>query len=249
MRRPLRFAQILTATVALGLSLAACGDKDASGPAGAGEASSAPAAATLTQANFSERVFGALEKAGSAKVHFETGTGAAKLGGNGEIKYGDELALRMKVDSAQQSGPAPQEMVLIGRTMYIDMGGKFMTMSLDAFKGMGVPDLSANLDPKVQAKAFKAAVTKFEQSGKAEELDGVKATPYEVTIDPTKASDVFGTVSTEPITVTYFIGPDDLLRKMVYKDHNGDFVATYTDWGTPVTIEAPAASEIMPGVG
>ena len=112
---------------------------------------------------------------------------------------------------------------------------------------MGVPDLSANLDPKIQAKAFGQAVTKFEQSGDPETLDGVQATPYSVTLDPKKAPEVYGTTLTEPITVVYYVGPDDLLRKMVYKDKNGDFISTYSDWGAPVTIEAPPASKLMPG--
>jgi len=251
MRRPLRIAQALTVTLAVGLSLAACNDKNAASPTGGGGSgkTSAPVAPTLTQSNFPDRVFNALEKAGSAKVHFETGPAGHKVSGSGEIKYGDELALRVTMDAPEQSGAAPQEMVMIGGTFYIEMGGKYMTLPVDAFKGMGVPDLSANLDPKVQAKAFKSAVTKFEKVGDPVTLDGVQATPYEVTIDPTKAPDVYGTTITDPVTVTYYIGPDDLLRKMVYKDKNGEFVSTYTDWGAPVTIEAPAASEIQKGMG
>jgi hypothetical protein len=251
MRREFRFARALTATLVVGLSLTACGDKDTSKSAADGDAgktaSAAPAAKALTQDNFSERVFSALDKAGSAKVHFETGKGAQTVNGDGEIKYGDELALRVTMDVPNQpAGAAPQEMLMVGKTFYISMGGKYMTLPLDAFKGMGVPDLSANLDPKIQAEAFGKAVTKFEQSGKPEKLDGVQATPYTVTLDPTKAPDVYGTTLTEPITVVYYIGPDDLLRKMVYKDKNGDFISTYSDWGSPVSIEAPPASKLMP---
>ena len=251
MRREFRFARALTATLVVGLSLTACGDKDASKTAADGDAgttaSAAPAAKALTQANFSERVFSALDKAGSAKVHFETGKGAQTVNGDGEIQYGDELALRVTMDVPNQpAGAAPQEMLMVGKTFYISMGGKYMTLPLDAFKGMGVPDLSANLDPKIQAEAFGKAVTKFEQSGKPEKLDGVQTTPYTVTLDPTKAPDVYGSTLTEPITVVYYIGPDDLLRKMVYKDKNGDFISTYSDWGSPVSIEAPPASKLMP---
>jgi hypothetical protein len=253
MRRPLRSAQILTATLLIGLSLTACGDKDATksdGKADSGTSTNAPAVVkSLTQVNFSERVFKALEEAGSAKVHFESGSGAQKLKGDGEIKYGDPLALRVKMDAPQQSAGAPQEMIMVGDTFYIGMGDKYMTLPLDAFKSMGVPDLSANLDPRIQAKAFKQAVIQFAKAGEAESLDGVQASPYTVTIDPKKAPDVFGTAITEPITVVYYIGPDDLLRKMVYKDKNGEFVSTYTDWGSPVTIEAPPASAIMQGMG
>lgn len=249
MRTPLRLVPALTVAVVLGLSLTACGDKDASTSADKGDSnasSSTPAAKALTRDNFATRVFGALEKAGSAKVRFETGKGAQKVAGDGEIKYGDELALRVTMDVPQeQAGGAPQEMLMVGKNFYINMGGKYMTLPIDAFKSMGVPDISANLDPKVQSKAFGVALTEFKKVGDPETLDGVKATPYSVTIDPTKAPDVFGTTIKDPLTVVYYIGPDDLLRKMVYSDKNGEFVATYTDWGTPVTIEAPPASQIM----
>jgi len=251
MRRSPRTVRALVVTLAIGLSLTACGDKKPStdaGGAGSTKTFAPPAAKALTAADFSDRVFSALEKAGSAKVHFQAGASGQSVQGDGEIKYGDELAVRMRMTPPSQASAAPQEMLLIGTTIYISMGGKYMSMPTDALKSMGVPDMSANLDPKIQAKAFKTGVTKFEKSGDPVTLDGVQATPYDVTIDPTKAPDVFGTAVTEPISMTYYIGPDDLLRKMVYKDKNGDFVATYTDWGAPVTIEAPAASDVMTGM-
>ena len=126
---------------------------------------------------------------------------------------------------------------------------QFAAWEFDAVKVDFLCGIAANLDPKIQAKAFKLAVTKFEKAGSPVTLDGVQATPYDVTIDPSKAPDVYGTALTQPINVVYYIGPDDLLRKMVYKDKNGDFVATYSDWGAPVTIEPPAASQVMSGMG
>ena len=44
-------------------------------------------------------------------------------------------------------------------------------------------------------------------------------------------------------------GPDDLPRKMVYSGENGEFIASYSDWGAPVDIEAPAAAKVMKGMG
>lgn len=253
MRRFPRSLSVLLAVV-LGLSLAACGDKDATdagtdGKTGAGADADRPAKGrgTLSQDDFNARMFSAIEKAGSAHVAFETSAGGAKSGGEGEVKYGDELALRITMENP--SGGASQEVMLIGETFYVNLGGKYMSMSLSSLEGMGMPNLSANLDPKVQSKVFGAAITSFEQKGEPETLDGVRATPYDVTIDPTKVPDTFGTAVTEPLKFTYFIGPDDLPRKMIFHDaKNGDFVATYTDWGAPVDIKAPATSEAMPGM-
>src|SRR4051794_27073863 len=109
MRRPPRIVQAVVLTVAVGLSLAACDDKDAAKPAGPGAAmTKAPAASkALSQSHFSERVFSALEKAGSAKVHFETSAGGKKVGGDGEIRYGDELAVKMSMTPPGQTSTAP----------------------------------------------------------------------------------------------------------------------------------------------
>ena len=250
MRRIRRLALSLTVALAVGLSLAACGDQGAPSTDGNTPKTSAPPAATvdLTASNFANEVFDAIQKAGSAKIHFESGRGGEKFIGDGEVEYGDELAARLTMPNPA-GGDAKQEMLLIGDTMYMGMGDQYMSMSLDAIRGQGVPDLSANLDPKIQKKAFEDALTDFKQSGEPETLDGVEATPYVITLDPKKAPETFGTATTEPLTFTYFVGPDNLPRKMVYGDENGDFVATYSDWGEPVDIEAPPADKVMKGMG
>lgn len=250
MGRIRRLAQSLTLALAVGLSLTACGDQSAPSTDGSTPKTSAPpaAASDLTASNFADEVFNAIQKAGSAKIHFESGTGGEKFIGDGEVEYGDELAARLSMPNPA-GGDAKQEMLLIGDTMYMGMGDQYMSMSLDAIRGQGMPDMSANLDPNIQKKAFEDALTDFKQSGEPETLDGVEATPYVITLDPTKAPETFGTGATEPLTFTYFVGPDNLPRKMVYGDKNGDFVATYSDWGEPVDIEAPPADKVMKGMG
>ena len=252
MRRFRPLALSLTLALSLGLSLAGCGDKEPSAsPDGAGGSATAPAGGAtvgraLTQKDFNERVFRAIEKARSAKVHFETeaaGAGQA-IRGDGEVEYGDELALRMTVAGPSGAGGGKQEVLMIGDTVYISVGDRYMSMSLDAMSGQGMPDLSTNLDPRKQAEAFDKAIISFEQKGEPESIDGVKATPYEITVDPKKAPDTFGTMVTGPLDFVYYVGPDDLPRKMVYKDTNGDFTATYTDWGAPVDIEKPPAEKV-----
>lgn len=254
MRRFGRLAQSLTLALAFGLSLSACGDKEPSASTGGDATSTAEGPSggdaggrALTQSDFNERVFSAIEKAGTAKVHFETesaGTTGQAFTGDGEVEYGDELAMRMTMSGPSGAGGGKQEVLLIGDTVYIGMGGQYMSMSMDAMSGQGMPDLSTNFDPRKQADAFETAITSFEQKGEPETIDGVKATPYEITIDPTKAADTFGTMVTEPLNFVYYVGPDDLPRKMVYKDKNGDFSATYTDWGDPVDIKKPPADKI-----
>ncbi|HJR89215.1 MAG TPA: hypothetical protein VJ782_03540 [Aeromicrobium sp.] len=242
-------AQSLSLAFAVSLSLAACGGSEKSpSPDGAATQDAPPSAsAELSQSNFADDVFSAIEKAGSAKIHFESGTGGKKFIGEGEVEYGDELAVRMTMPNPA-GGSGKQEMLLIGDTVYMGMGDRYMSMSMDAMRSSGMPDMSASLDPKAQKDAFEAAITDFKQSGEPETLDGVQATPYVITLDPKKAPETFGSVVTEPLTFTYFVGPDNLPRKMVYEDKNGEFVATYTDWGADVDIEAPPADKVMQGM-
>ncbi len=232
------------------LSLAACGDTDTKAPAGGAGAGaeSQSGRADLAQGTFADKVFGAIEDAGSAQIHFESGSGGKKFIGEGEVEYGDDLAVRMTMPNPAGGG-GKQEMLLIGDTMYMGVGDRYMSMSLDTLRSSGMPDMSSNLDPKAQKKAFEAALTDFKQVGEPEQIDGVQATPYEITLDPSKAPETFGTTTSEPLTFTYFVGPDNLPRKMTYKDKNGEFVVTYTDWGAPVDIKAPPADKITQGFG
>jgi hypothetical protein len=250
MRSSLLSARLLVVTVALGLSLTACGDKDAPAAAGGSDAEVAGSAkAAITQANFDDRMFGAMAESGSAKVHFTAGAGAQAMRGDGEMKFGKKMAMRMTMRPASGAASTRQEVIMVGDTFYVTAGDKYMSMSMDDMKGQGMPNMSSTLDPAVQAKAFGVAVTSFKQAGPAVTLDGVKAIPYAITIDPTKAPDVFGKAINRPLTFIYYVGPDDLPRKMDYKDANGEFTATYNDWGAPVTIEEPPADKVMKGMG
>jgi hypothetical protein len=244
-----RLAQSLTLALVVGLSLAACGDQEPDAPTDDATTADAPAgSADLTQSNFADEVFDAVLEAGSAKISFESGTGDKQFIGEGEIEYGDELAVRMTMPNPAGGG-AGQEMLLIGDTMYMGVGDRYMSMSLDAMRSQGMPDMSASLDPRAQQEAFEAAITDFKQSGEPETLDGVTATPYVITIDPSKAPDTFGTATTEPLTFTFFVGPDDLPRKMLYDDKIGEFTVLYSEWGEPVDIEVPPADRVMKGMG
>ncbi|HUQ00793.1 MAG TPA: hypothetical protein VM093_10080 [Aeromicrobium sp.] len=247
MPRLQRSARVLAVALTVGLSLTACGDKDQK-DSGA-DHHTKPPTAKMTQDDFGERMFRAMMKSGSARVHFEAGSRVHKTIGDGEVKYGKKMAMRMAMTPPTGATATSHDVIVIGDTVYVPIEDKYMSMSMDSMKGQGLPDMSSALDPHVQAKAFDSAVTAFKQAGPSESIDGVKATPYAITIDPKKAPDVFGATFTEPLSFVFFVGPDDLPRKMVYKDPNGEFVAKYSHWGRPVNIEAPPADKIMKGMG
>ena len=57
----------------------------------------------------------------------------------------------------------------------------------------------------------------FEQKGKAIELDGVKAQPYVIVVDPSKLSAAKEAGESLPKTLEYtmYVGPDNLPRRMI----------------------------------
>jgi hypothetical protein len=172
--------------------------------------------------------------------------------GDGEVKYGDELAMRINMNPGYGQSDDISDVILLGNTMY-EKGigernrptdGKYNGMSRDALESMGMPDIPGFLDPRSKSKAFRTGISAFKQIGTAETLDGVEATPYAITIDTSKAGETFAFPPGD-VKFTFFIGPDDLPRKLMYSDsYGGKFTATYSNWGTPVDIKAPADDEV-----
>jgi lipoprotein LprG len=254
MKFPAQTAQSVAICVALGIALTACGGtKDASDTDGE---TSATAAVTkrdvdLTQDTFVSRVFGAISKAGSAKVSFESDNTEEQPRGDGEVKYGDELAMRINL-MPYGSPDDTSDVILVGETMYqkgISEGnrpndGKYSAMSVHVLESMGMPDIPGLLDPRSKAKAFSTAVTSFKQTGAPETLDGVEATPYAFTIDPSKAAKAHQSWPSDVVHLTFYVGADDLPRKLVFKAPYSTFTATYSDWGTPVDIKPPPDAEV-----
>ncbi|GMA23082.1 hypothetical protein GCM10025864_08410 [Luteimicrobium album] len=109
-------------------------------------------------------------------------------------------------------------------------------------------------DPTQQVEALKGAVTSLEPSGSFETIDGVKAQRYAVTVDSAKIgaalkNQIGAAAANLPksVTYTYWIGDDDLVRK-IESDVSGTQVrVTFSHWGEPVTIAAPPKSDILPG--
>lgn len=232
-----RAPRALAVLLAIVLPLSACGGTETTDEPTTEDTISAEGAhGALSEGDFVDRVFGAIDKAGSAKVSFTSETAGATAEGEGEVKYGDEVAVHLKMAG---SGNAPdQDILFIGDTLYMGIGGMYVTAPVSS-------SMRANFDPEAQAKTLKAGMSGFKQTGKSETIDGVKATPYEVTVDPTKSPDVYGTALKDPLTFTFFVGPDDLIRKVVYEADGASFTATYTDWGVPVRIEVPEPGKIV----
>lgn len=169
---------------------------------------------------------------------------------------GNELTMTMS--SAQMT--APIEMRIVGGQMYINMGeltgGMFwqldptdtsnpLTASLSQTTGSSATDSLEEILPAL------VSVTK---AGAAEQLDGVSAQPYDVVVDTSKmagpsaeqfaAAAAAGVEVPKEITYTYWVGDDKLPRKLVMDMMGSHIEMTLSNWGGPVTIEAPPADQV-----
>ena len=245
----------LTAVTALalvaGLSLVACtGDKD-------GESSGE----TLTKTNFFDEVLQAQAKAGTSHIAMNLEVGGQTIKADGDIQVGKtaaDTAMAMTMETGQ-SGMGALEMRLVEEVFYLNFGpmtsNKFAKIDLNDESnpiGKQFGDILGNVDPAQQLRESKGAVKTFEQKGKAIELDGVKAQPYVIGVDPSKIKSAKGASESLPKTVEYtmYVGPDNLPRRLVSDlpavagAGAGKSTIDFSKWGEEVSITKPKASEI-----
>ena len=111
------------------------------------------------------------------------------------------------------------------------------------------PLVNTTTSTLVDALSYEGAITKFDASGKAIEIDGVKAQPYRISVDPSKADQLkqFDPAALPgSITFVLYVGPDDLLRRWVTLSPTGTTKGQldYTNWGEKVVIAAPSKARI-----
>jgi hypothetical protein len=241
------------------LALVVAGLSGCSGGSGAG--------ATLSQADFFSNVTKSQTVAETTHVTMTMDVGGETVKAEGDVRAGKspsdvEMALTMDMSAMGPEAPDEFEMRWVDEVVYMKLGdmtdGKFAAIDLtDESNPLGKTygQMLDSLDPASIGK-FKDAVTEFEEKGDAIELDGVKAQPYRVEIDTSKMKDAFGDLPPEALNAmpktlsfTVYVGPDDLPRRMEMQIPTpgaiqGSMTMDYTDWGKPVDIAKPKASEI-----
>jgi hypothetical protein len=215
----------------------------------------------LTAKTLFPRVSKAQLKAGSSNIAMTlTAPGGEKLKSHGQMKLGtraEDTAMAMTVNSGTE-GLGTIELRLVDRMFYISLGAltqnKFTRVDLtDKSNPIArqYGDIIQNVDPARQVRQYEDAITKFDASGEATEIDGVKVQPYKISVDPSKA-DQFKQLDPaslpDSITFTLYIGPDDLPLRMVSviptQNGTGRLQLDYTKWGEKVTIKAPSKARI-----
>ena len=108
--------------------------------------------------------------------------------------------------------------------------------------------LSDQMDPLSSVKQMQSAVTAADRVG-TETIDGESTDRYKVTVDTASMTKKAGEPAPEgmPKSLTYnlWLDDDDLIRKMTSEVSGTSVEMLMSKWGEPVTVEKPAAGQIM----
>jgi LppX_LprAFG lipoprotein len=197
----------------------------------------------------------------SAHVTMEM-TGGQQMSGEGDVSYaGDETAMQMNMQIPQM-GSGTMEMRLIDGVIYMAIPpmtpeGKFFEIDTnDPNSPLGNLGGVTQGDPLATFDAFDAGLEDARYVGE-EDVDGEQLDHYVLTVDAKKAAEAQGQPARPgmPDTITYdmWIDDEDLMRRIEFDlgeaAGGGGRVMTMSDWGAPVTVEAPPRRAIlqMPG--
>jgi hypothetical protein len=182
----------------------------------------------------------------------------------GEARFGDD-GVEM---TASGTGAQAMDMILLDKAMYmkspeLGTGDKWLKIDLsdpNSLFGM----IGKATDPEVMFKAMEAP-KKLELVG-TEDVDGVEANHYRITLDPTQYLEAMefppamAEMLPDELVTEMWVDADDLPRKFTQtmqipavgggKPTTTTTEGTYSDFGTEVEIEEPPASQVtqQPGM-
>ncbi len=264
MRNPVNVRRTAVAAITplLLVGLAACGGDAETAATDLAAASSgsdpSSAASEIDPQEFVDRMTASFDNTTTARVTMEMTASGADLSATGQLDYsGDTPAMSMEM-TMPAMGAGTIEMRLIDEVMYmsmpmIDPSGKFFKIDLnDPNNPLGDSIDPDSMDPQSTMKDFGKGAKSVKLIGE-ESLDGQDVTHYQV-LSSTKGlnSSAVGSTAPLPKTFTYDIWFDDedrvvKMTAIMGKQSTVDMVMT--NFGEPVDIKAPPASQIqvMPG--
>jgi LppX_LprAFG lipoprotein len=128
-------------------------------------------------------------------------------------------------------------------------GGKYVKIDKDT-PGMGsIVDQMSGLSPSSSIAAMSGALQKVEYVG-TDTVDGDKVSKYHVTADTTSIAKTLGNTGSLgdlPKTISYdlYVDGDNLMRRIDMTVSDQHITMIVSNWGKPVDIVAPPASQIM----
>ncbi|WP_019808925.1 hypothetical protein [Saccharomonospora halophila] len=264
MRRP----ALAAGAAALVLALAGCGNT-VDGQASDGTGGTAGDGGFMNLSELASSSSDKASEASSSRFTMETTAMGQTMRAEGQARYaGADTAMSMTMDIQGQ----PMEMRMVDRTMYMKMpqgqgaalgaetGKPWVEMSLDGdnpmAEAMGGADMAEQSDPTrilEQLEQFGGEIVDTRETT----LDGEQVTRYTVELDMAKAATMMGgeQLRAEPqpsqgttIPMELYLDsanlPVRIEMDMEVMGQSSSMVMNYTDWGTPVTIEAPPADQV-----
>jgi hypothetical protein len=238
-------AAVLAAVVLLA-PVAGCGGGDGNDGSDSSDSSSKKPASKKTEdvAAFVEKLTDAMARKRTAKLDIELGS---SLAATADVEYADSgTSMALKMNLASQT----HRVVLVGGAMSLQptQGSKYLHHDKnDPALGSLIGQLSS-IGPKSALDNVKAGVKKVDDRG-TQTVDGETLNRYQLTVDTAKVSTLFGVpkgTADTPKTLIYDIWVDDdyLLRQVKMTVSGQTLVMKATDWGKPVTITVPPASQV-----
>lgn len=250
----------LTVVAVLGLSACSSDGEAKERPAAEAEASAPAEEAAehsefdLTKDDFFERVTAATQAAGTLSMEMtQSGSGMTQTASGvvSNVDGAQEMSMTLEVPEA-----GTIEVRMVDGMVYMTMGeltqGKFLQIdpndpsnpmagSLDGLEGQFDPTQGLSPD----------AISSFEKAGEPEEVGGALAQPYTVVVDSAAVAETLpedlaaaGASLPAELTYTYWIDADDLIRRVTSEAMGVSTDLTFSGWGEPVEIVAPAPEEI-----
>lgn len=254
------------AAAVLAWSLTACGGAAPEAPAGLDASASAteetvvePAGFVLTTENLPD-IAAAMLAAQTYDTTMVTEVAGASMTAQGQARVSD-AGTEMTLSMSSPEMAAPLDIRLVGGQMYVNMGeltgGLFWQLDpTDTSNPLtaGFAGSTGQASAADSLEALVPALVSVEKSGAVEEIDGVTTQPYDVVVDTSKiagqsaeqfaAAAEAGVEVPAQITYTYWVGDDQLPRKLSMDLLGSHIEMTFSNWGGPVTIEAPPADQV-----
>lgn len=218
---------------------------------------------SMSPAEFTDLYRAAFDEATTAHIEMNASSAAGDMTGEGEADYTTTPPSMSMTMSGAMMGGADAEVRMLDGVMYMKMamlGDKWIKFDLnDPSNPLGTA-FADQMDPRAMMDTFEKGVTAATYVGE-EDVDGETMRRYEVvldtavlleSLDPKVRAQAEGSM---PDSVTYdlWFDEDGLYRRMDFDlgANAGSTSMTFSDWGEPVSIEAPDPSEVtsMPGTG
>jgi hypothetical protein len=220
------------------------GTADPSDPA-LGDGPAAAPGERLTTENLVATMLAAMRDKKTAHMSMKIGS---SVSADADVRYstsGTEMKMSMDMGSTKAA------VILVDGVVYMQQsaGGKFVKIDKDT-PGMGsIVEQMSGLSPDGSIAAMRGALKKVEYAG-TDTVDGTKVTRYRVTADTSAMAATLGGAAGAgdlPKTVTYtlYVDHDNLMRRIDMTVADQDIQMLVSNWGKPVDIAAPPASQVM----